>query len=190
MVRYNRFHIEKYKAIKDSFVSVLNEPVPLIGVNESGKSSVLEAVARFDYRNDTIADQKKWKFFNRYMPDEKIFSVVAEIAVDSSADIETIIGVYPDTEKEEIMAAIQVTAENKKFLCKRILEKTEAGSSVKYSIGEKESPVIEKFSKDLVAQLPVSFISIISLKTNFQTRLNFHRRISVVQTLFLLNINQ
>ncbi|MFA5195841.1 MAG: hypothetical protein WC401_08610 [Bacteroidales bacterium] len=112
MAKYNKFYIEKYKAIKDSCVSVLNEPVPLIGVNESGKSSALEAVARFDYRNDTIADQKKWKFFNRYMPNEKIFSVKADIAIDSVNDIESIIESYAQPEKEEIMAAIGSGADN------------------------------------------------------------------------------
>jgi hypothetical protein len=173
MIRYNRFHIEKYKAIKDSSASVLDEPIPLIGVNESGKSSALEAIARFDYRNDTIADQKKWKFLNRYMPDEKTFSVVAEVTVDSSADIETIVGAYPEAEKEEILAALQTTIENQKFFLKRIFGKTEAGLSVKYSIGENESPVIEKFSRDLVAHLPRIFYFDNFLEDPFPDKVEF-----------------
>lgn len=173
MIKYNRFNIEKYKAIKDSSVSVLNEPVPLIGVNESGKSSVLEAMARFDYRNDTIADQKKWKFFNRYMPNEKTFSVAVEIAVDLATDIETIIAAYPEPEKEEIMVAVGTITENQKFICKRILEKTDAGVSVKYLIGEKESPVIEKFSRELVAKLPRIFYFDNFLEDQFPDKVEF-----------------
>lgn len=173
MLRYNRFNIEKYKAIKDSSVSVLNEPVPLIGVNESGKSSVLEAIARFDHRNDTIADQKKWKFLNRYMPDETVFSVVAEIVVDSSADIEKIVESYTEPEKEEILAAITITAESQKLLCKRILEKTGAGFSIRYSIGGHESPVIEKFSKELVAHLPRIFYFDNFLEDQFPDKVEF-----------------
>jgi hypothetical protein len=104
MIKFNKFRIDKYKAIKDSSISVLNEPIPLIGVNESGKSSALEAMARFDYRNDTIADQKKWKFLNRYMPNENVFSVSAEVLVDEATDLDSIFVDYPEIEKTELLA--------------------------------------------------------------------------------------
>ena len=173
MFRYNRLNIEKYKAIKDSSVSILNEPIPLIGVNESGKSSALEAVARFDYRNDTIAEQKKWKFFNRYMPNEKTFSVTSEIIFDSVADIEQLIEAYPDPDKEEIMGVIGSTNEGSRFILKRVFEKTDKGILVKYLLSDKDSVAIEKFSRDLISQLPRIFYFDNFLEDQFPDKVEF-----------------
>ncbi len=78
-MKYIRFNILSYKALKDAKVKLDREPIPYIGLNESGKSSNMEAIARFDYRNDQIASARSWKFLNRYMPLENEFAVEAEI---------------------------------------------------------------------------------------------------------------
>lgn len=80
-MKYKKFNIKAYKAIIESSVSVDQTPVPIIGVNESGKSSILEAIAYFDYRNDNLAADKKWKFLNRYTPEATKFSVECEIEI-------------------------------------------------------------------------------------------------------------
>lgn len=173
IVKYHKFSIEKYKAIKDSVVSVLNEPIPLIGVNESGKSSALEAIARFDYRNDAIAEQKKWRFINRYIPSESVFSIVAEIFIELPDDIEKIIEHYSDQEKEELKGLLVPVIKDKQFFCKRILRKSESGLSFLYSIGDKESVLIEKFGHDLVGQLPRIFYFDNFLEDQFPDKIDF-----------------
>ncbi len=80
-MKYRRFNIKAYKGIIDSSISIEETPVPIIGVNESGKSSALEAIAHFDYRNDNFTDDKKWKFLNRYAPEITDFSVECEVEI-------------------------------------------------------------------------------------------------------------
>ncbi|OGD56170.1 hypothetical protein A2V71_04420 [Candidatus Berkelbacteria bacterium RBG_13_40_8] len=89
-MKYKRFHIEKYKALVNSDLTVISKPVPIIGVNESGKSSALEAIAHFDLRNDNFITGKGWKFLNRYKPEDNEFCVSADIEITQS-ELEEII---------------------------------------------------------------------------------------------------
>lgn len=88
-MRYKKFKIQAYKAIADSEIAVTETPIPIIGVNESGKSSALEAIAHFDFRNDEIIKQKRWSYRNRYKPDESEFSVTCDVEI-SQAEFEKI----------------------------------------------------------------------------------------------------
>ena len=61
-MKYKSFRIKNYKAIKDLTIEV-DKPklTPIIGLNETGKSSILQAVFSFDYTND---DQYNGEFVN------------------------------------------------------------------------------------------------------------------------------
>jgi len=80
-MRYKKITIEKYKGVVGSDLPITDSPIPIIGVNESGKSSALEALAHFDWRNDEIIAARNWKFLNRYKPKETTFKVVADIEI-------------------------------------------------------------------------------------------------------------
>jgi AAA15 family ATPase/GTPase len=122
-MEYKRFHIEKYKALINSDITIMSKPVPIIGVNESGKSSALEALAHFDYRNDDLVSSRGWKFFNRYKPEEKEFCVSADIEL-SQSELDQIIAGYippeptpeavpePAPEGQEIIAPTAVIVED------------------------------------------------------------------------------
>lgn len=53
-MRYKNFRIMNYKAIKDLVIEV-DKPnlTPIIGLNETGKSSILQAMFAFDFTNDS-----------------------------------------------------------------------------------------------------------------------------------------
>jgi len=52
-MRYRAFHISNFKAIKNAEIDLTRDQlILLLGVNESGKTSLLKAVAAFDYSND------------------------------------------------------------------------------------------------------------------------------------------
>ena len=53
-MRYLEFRIERYRSIDDPIVvDVENYPLlPIVGLNESGKTSILEAIFALDHGND------------------------------------------------------------------------------------------------------------------------------------------
>ena len=46
------YRVQNYKAINDTTVKLNYSINPVIGVNESGKTSILQAILAFDYKND------------------------------------------------------------------------------------------------------------------------------------------
>ena len=58
-VKYEHFRIVKYKAILTPIVIPLKHNViPIIGVNECGKTTILKGIFAFDFRNDEVIPDK------------------------------------------------------------------------------------------------------------------------------------
>lgn len=57
-MRFRKFRFRNFKGIEDLTLDLLGEQriYPLVGLNESGKTSVLEAINYFRYRNDDLHD--------------------------------------------------------------------------------------------------------------------------------------
>src|SRR5688572_16560995 len=53
-MRYLEFQIERYRSIDDPIVVDIenNQLLPIVGLNESVKTSILEAIFALDYEND------------------------------------------------------------------------------------------------------------------------------------------
>lgn len=61
-MRYKSFEIENYRAIKNKLTIDLEKRiVPLVGINECGKTTILQAIFCFDHGNDDEADGKHLK---------------------------------------------------------------------------------------------------------------------------------
>ena len=59
---YKSFRIQNYKAIKDLEIELDEQRLtPIIGLNETGKSTILQAIFAFDYYNDTQDKNKRPK---------------------------------------------------------------------------------------------------------------------------------
>nr|DAK45194.1 MAG TPA: putative ATP-dependent endonuclease [Caudoviricetes sp.] len=103
-MKYKKFRIKNYKAIKDLTIELDNQNLlPIIGLNETGKSSILQAIFAFDCFNDKQYngefinyDYIKNKFENKQNP-----IIEAEIENINKNDlIENAIG-YIITQKED-----------------------------------------------------------------------------------------
>lgn len=148
-MRYKKFHIEKYKGVKNSAISIIQAPVPIIGINESGKSSVLESIAHFDFRNDDIASTKGWKFLNRYNPTESEFKVSAEIELNP----EKLKVMLESFSEEERAILIGNLANLSSTIVDRIFRKN-GEPSKNYRIAEIEDELHQRFCEKLINLLP------------------------------------
>ena len=73
-MKYKKFIIENYRAIEKAVTIDIERDkiVPLIGANESGKTTILQAVYAFDYANDKEFEGRHLKNLrNFYNPKNK-----------------------------------------------------------------------------------------------------------------------
>ena len=87
-MKYNKFIIRNYRAIEGPMEINIkkNKLVPLIGTNESGKTTILQAIFAFDYANDKEYEGRHLKELrNFYNPQNKEPAIIeAEISVKKS----------------------------------------------------------------------------------------------------------
>lgn len=146
-----RFKINAYKAVKDSRIAISRDVVPIIGINESGKTSVLEAIAHVDHRNDQIADSRPWSFINRYQPNEQEFSVEAEVSF-SGEEAAPVLDKFNDEEKSKIKDLFQ---SGKKLILLRIFSVAPGNPRKRwYRIGAQEDDLVNRFAVELINRLP------------------------------------
>lgn len=98
-MRYQKFTIDNYKAIRNASLDLTAEGlVLLLGVNESGKTSVLRAIDSFDYTNDIQDEGAKNRFYKSIRNKLELDStanVTAEILIERG-DIEKIVEILKD----------------------------------------------------------------------------------------------
>ncbi|MDY6072148.1 MAG: AAA family ATPase [Bacilli bacterium] len=84
-MKYNKFIIKNYRAIEGPLEIDIkkNKLVPLIGANESGKTTILQAIYAFDYANDKEYEGRHLKELrNFYNPGSNINATIdAEISI-------------------------------------------------------------------------------------------------------------
>ena len=83
-MRYRRFIIEHYRAIESPLeINLLNHSlVPLIGVNECGKTTILQAIFAFDHVNDTEYEGRHLEnTINLYQTTDRDPLITAEIEI-------------------------------------------------------------------------------------------------------------
>lgn len=83
---YQSFLIKKYKAIQNVEVNLKNNLIPIIGVNESGKTSLLQAILAFDKANDYKLNGTHLDAKNRYDYDATGHEIIAEILIQPEID--------------------------------------------------------------------------------------------------------
>jgi hypothetical protein len=103
---YKNFTILNYKAI-DCIKIDLNSInlIPIIGLNETGKSSILEAIALFDYKNKyKNYSEIKNKFLNKELP----IQILSEISMENiqNFNIDELTEIYIKKEIKRIINSI------------------------------------------------------------------------------------
>ena len=107
---YKNFTILNYKAI-DCIKIDLNSInlIPIIGLNETGKSSILEAIALFDYKNKyKNYSEIKNKFLNKELP----IQILSEISMENiqNFNIDELTEIYIKKEIKRIINSISISS--------------------------------------------------------------------------------
>lgn len=98
-MKYKRFIIENYRGIIEPLEIKIKQgrPIALVGLNESGKSTILDAIFAFDYQNDNL--NKKYKQLNDTKnlyarPSEQKDSKISAFIVFDDADFDFLTGLF------------------------------------------------------------------------------------------------
>ena len=107
---YKNFTVLNYKAI-DCIKIDLNSInlIPIIGLNETGKSSILEAIALFDYKNKyKNYSEIKNKFLNKELP----IQILSEISMENiqNFNIDELTEIYIKKEIKRIINSISISS--------------------------------------------------------------------------------
>lgn len=100
-MQYVSFHIENYKAIELIDVPISRNVIPLIGINESGKTSILHAILAFDKTKDHLLDGIHTEPKNKYKNLSRRQKCVLQANVVASTEEEAL----------EIIAAAQLNTD-------------------------------------------------------------------------------
>ena len=102
-MKYNKFIIKNYRAIKGPLeIDLKNKIVPLVGINECGKTTILQAIFAFDYTNDELNKSKQiHDISNLYFLEDDICEIKAII----------------DISKEELIKVISNNKKNNENQC-------------------------------------------------------------------------
>lgn len=91
-MKYKRFLLKNYKAIENVEVNLSRNVIPLIGVNESGKTSILHGILAFDKDKDHVIDGEHLLVKNKYLTNtkQKACELVAGVLIEGLNEFEAI----------------------------------------------------------------------------------------------------
>lgn len=169
-MKYTHFFIEKYKAISNVKIPLNNiDFIPIIGINESGKTSILHAILSFDHLNDDNLGGQHLNAKNRYEYDATGHNISAEIVLDDVKDLDILreeLGIkksyrlYKDLEfwqKHAHPLTINRNLDNRKYNLKNDLGISEETSIKLINCLLKNSPFILLFD-DFTDRVPEKII--------------------------------
>lgn len=87
---YKRFIIKNYKAIQEVEIDVNKAIIPLIGINESGKTSILQGILAFDKTKDSILDGVHVDVKNRYNTKQNACILKAQVVLKNEDEFDEI----------------------------------------------------------------------------------------------------
>lgn len=148
-MKYLTFTIDNYKAIKHVEIEIdKNRLLPLIGANESGKTSILQAIFAFDYSNDKENEGKHLKGIrNLYKPtnhDDAAITAVIKL------DKDELRAIFSDAEVENCPELIGM----RELSITRHLPHDESTEEPYYSIQEISASNDDELAKKIVNKLP------------------------------------
>ena len=165
LMRYKSFEIENYRAIKDKVIIDLEKRIiPLVGVNECGKTTILQAIFCFDHENDDEYEGKHLKDIKSLYETGSSFNAKITANIETSVDeldeiVSEIVTNYksshPDTAEEDFAEydkLMSSSAKNDLFSIVRDI------GTKKYSFGslftELSDETQDKLCKEIISYLP------------------------------------
>ena len=100
-MQIKRFEIENYRAIRQVTLNLGSSLTPIIGVNESGKTSILNAIVAFDQTRDRQNNGRHLKYQNRYaVTDTKNSRITAVMLLDQNElkGLISVVGADPESD--------------------------------------------------------------------------------------------
>ncbi len=109
-MRYTSFTIKNYRAITGPLTIDLNKKslLPIIGINESGKTTILQAIFAFDSFNDTLNDGLHLSnTSNLYLTSSPPPLIEAQIELNDDTETDELFAELSDENKDnEILKSI------------------------------------------------------------------------------------
>jgi len=114
-VKYRKFTIQNYRAITDPLdIDVeRNSLIPVIGVNESGKTTILHALFAFDHSNDLQNEGRHLEdTINLYDISSREAAITAEISFSDDEMVAALNAVTPTADQAERLSAVNDQAQD------------------------------------------------------------------------------
>jgi len=151
-MKITKFKITNYRAIEDIELNLSFSINPIIGVNESGKTSVLKAILAFDKNRDRLNAGEHLEYQNKYSTSPtKGCKISATIKLDSSEIEEMIKSLKISTESNDF-SLVKKFKPSSEFLLIRNLESS--GNTYKYFHEELTQSTNNKITRYLTNHLP------------------------------------
>lgn len=153
-MEYKKFIIENYKAIKHIEIPLSNSVIPLIGVNESGKTTILNAILAFDSSKDSLMNGKHINPKNKYKTSQEQCRIIAEIVINK--DEFEIIGKYAKLNMDsELYIWLKEKADRKESICiERVFEKNKITKDYRIINTDIDDEKIDKVTKGILKYSP------------------------------------
>lgn len=125
-MKFSKFRIKNYKGISDEIEIDLSKKslIPIIGVNECGKTTILNAICAFDFYNDSLNNKIKHlnDVKNLFQINTKSAELTSEMYIEYS-DLKDIISDYFEklSEEDRIKRRKTIQIDQKKYDSKVII---------------------------------------------------------------------
>jgi len=163
-MRYLSFEIENYRAIVEPLKIDLknNSLIPLIGINECGKTTILQAILCFDYAGDYINSKQDGQVgphlqhtLNLYSTNDGIPTITATLEISFSELESTYSSFSKENNIDPIQTPLPITKDNFSKDFNNIITISRNLKDLTYSIiSPKILGDIDGFGKDLVSASP------------------------------------
>lgn len=153
-MKYKSFTIENYRAIKKPACIALDKRIiPLIGINECGKTTILHAIFCFDYLNDKeISGKHLLETQNLYETDNHAHpTITAEIECDKK-DLLKALDNVPKNEYTECLS--DILQAKTKFAFKITRDLIDKQYSIDALFNDGPSDFQNSFCKEIISYLP------------------------------------
>ncbi len=149
-MKYISFEIINYRAIQHAIIEVSNNLIPIIGINESGKTTALQAILAFDKNKDRYQKSRHLEYKNKYTIDSDIsFKIIARILIENEDDLNFL------AERLEVLASDDLYiklreyfSDKKEIKLARVFE----NGNKKYQVENDDFIIKSKKTKDNLAE--------------------------------------
>ncbi len=127
-MKYLTFEIQNYRAIEDTVTIDLrrNKLIPIVGINECGKTTILQAIYCFDFINDSEYEGKHLKNTKNLYKTEDIKETIISAYIETDlSQIEILYKGVVNTHNKTIQTQIdaEVDEDKKKTLASKKFNK-------------------------------------------------------------------